>query len=56
MYPDHTQHLIVEINKVIANANFGMIDDESASPLRILLISPFLMTDIKGEMTKQNQQ
>jgi hypothetical protein len=47
---------MVEIYRIIANANIGFIDRESANPLRMLMMSPFLITDIEGKMTKNNQQ
>ena len=47
---------MVEIYRIIANATIGFIDSESANPLRILMMSPFLITDIEGKMTKNNQQ
>jgi hypothetical protein len=47
---------MAEIYRIIANANIGFIDRESANPLRMLMMSPFLITDIEGKMTKNNQQ
>lgn len=45
-----------EVYKIIANANIGIVEYENANLLRILMMSPFYMTDIDGEMTKNNQQ
>ena len=47
---------MVEIYRIIANANIGILDSESANPLRMIMMSPFFMTDIEGNLTKKNQQ
>jgi hypothetical protein len=47
---------MVEIYRIIANANIGFIDRESENPLRVLMMSPFLITEIEGKITKNNQQ